>query len=89
MIYDISQVRIAPVSPVNGLMAFGSLVINGYLRLNSIAIHRKLDGSGYRLTYPTKRAGNEDRTIFHPITPELSKAIERALFHEYHKLNGS
>lgn len=87
--YDISQVRVTPVPPVNGLVAFASIVINGYLRLNSIAIHRKLDGSGYRLTYPTKRAGNEDRTIFHPITPELSKAIERVLFDEYRRLHGS
>jgi stage V sporulation protein G len=47
-----------------------------------------LDGSGFRLTYPTKRAGNEDRTIFHPITPELSKAIEQVLFEEYLKLHG-
>lgn len=89
MTYDISQVRITPVQPVNGLLAFASVVLNGHIRLNSIAIHRKLDGSGYRLTYPTKRAGNEDRTIFHPVTPELSKAIERALFEEYLKLHGS
>jgi DNA-binding cell septation regulator SpoVG len=89
MNYEFSQVRVTPVPPMNGLVAFASLVLNGNLRLNSIAIHRKMDGSGYRLTYPTKRAGNEDRTTFHPITPELSKAIERVLFDEYLKLNGS
>lgn len=89
MNYDISQVRITAVTPMNGLLAFASVVLNGNIRLNSIAIHRKLDGSGLRLTYPTKRSGNEDRTIFHPITPDLSKAIERVLFDEYRKLHGS
>lgn len=74
---------------MNGLVAFASLVLNGNLRLNSIAIHRKMDGSGYRLTYPTKRAGTEDRTMFHPITPELSKAIEQVLFDAYQNLNDS
>lgn len=88
MTYDISQVRITPVQPMNGLLAFASVVLNGNIRLNSIAIHRKLDGSGLRLTYPTKRAGNEDRMIFHPITPDLSKAIEQVLFEEYRKLHG-
>ncbi len=88
MTYDISQVRITAVQPMNGLLAFASFVLNGNIRLNSIAIHRKLDGSGFRLTYPTKRTGNEDRMIFHPITPDLSKAIEQVLFEEYRKLHG-
>lgn len=86
--FDISDVQITPVSQSNGLLAFASLVINGNLYLSSIAIHRKLDGTGLRLTYPTKRAGNKERNIFHPLTPDLSHAIERVLFDEYQRLYG-
>ena len=82
---QISDIRITPVKPVDGLVAFASLVINGNLQLGSIAIHRKLDGSGYRLTYPTKKVGMTDRTIYHPLTPDLSRAIEQALFDEYRR----
>jgi len=86
--YDITDVQITPVSPQGGLRAFASLVINQNLYLGSIAIHEKLDGSGLRLTYPTKRAGNSKRNIFHPVTPEFSKAIEQVLFAEYRKRFG-
>jgi len=68
---------------MDGLVAFASLVINGNLHLGSIAIHRKLDGSGYRLTYPTKKGGMADRAIYHPLTPDLSLAIEQALLDAY------
>lgn len=88
MTHDISDVRIIPVKAANGLVAFGSLVINGNLYLGSIAIHRKLDGTGYRLTYPTKRAGNGERALFHPITPELSRVIEQVLCEEYRRRFG-
>ena len=86
--YDITDVQITPVTPQGGLRAFASLVINGNLFLGSIAIHEKLDGSGLRLTYPTKRAGNSERNIFHPVTPELSKVIEQVLFAEYRRRFG-
>lgn len=80
MNYDFSQIRVVPVPPMNGLVAFASVVLNGSLRLNSIAIHRKLDGSGYRLTYPAKRAGNDERTIFHPIHARAIKSDRKGAF---------
>lgn len=88
MSYCISDIRIVPVKSIDGLVAFASFVINGNLHLGSIAIHRKLDGSGYRLTYPTKKAGSTDRAIYHPLTPDLSKLIEQTIFDEYRRLFG-
>lgn len=80
----ISDVRIFLIEPpIDGLVALVSCVINGRIALKSIAIHRKLDGSGYRLTYPTKKAGGRDITLFHPLDPELSKAVETAIFVAY------
>lgn len=43
------NVIIKPVKPNNGLIGFAGLTINEDIALNSIAIYRKLDGSGYRL----------------------------------------
>lgn len=77
----ISDIRISPIDPpIEGIVAFASFLVNGRLILRSIAVHRKLDGSGYRLTFPTKKAGGRDITLFHPLDPELSKAIENAIF---------
>lgn len=74
--------------PMNGLVAFASCIINAKLFIGSIAIHEKLDGSGLRLTYPTKKAGSQNLTIFHPLEPNLSKAMEQAIFAEYERLYG-
>jgi stage V sporulation protein G len=86
--FQISDVQIIPVQPIHGLVAFASCVINQKLFLSSIAIHKKLDQSGYRLTYPTKKTGNKNFTIFHPLEPSLSKAMETAIFDEYRRLYG-
>lgn len=86
--FDIADIQILPIQERNGLLAFVSLVVNQSLYLSSIAIHRKLDGSGLRLTYPTKQAGGKNRNIFHPLTPELSLTIERTVFDEYKRLYG-
>lgn len=77
----ITEVNIVPVKPQNGLVGFASLVVDGNIYLNSIAIYVKLDGS-YRLLYPTKKTGIRDMNIYHPINWEASKIIERAVFEQ-------
>lgn len=75
----VSEVNITPVKPNNGLVGIASIVIDGSLYLNSIAVYTKLDGS-YRLLYPTKIIGNRSLGLFYPINREASKAIEDAVF---------
>ncbi|MEX0881585.1 MAG: septation protein SpoVG family protein [Candidatus Saccharimonadales bacterium] len=75
----VSEVNITPVKPNNGLVGIASVVIDGNLYLNSIAIYTKLEGS-YRLLYPTKIVGNRSLGLFYPINREASKAIEDAVF---------
>jgi stage V sporulation protein G len=75
----ISEVQIIPIKPNNGLIAFASLVLDNKLYLSSIGVHKKLNGSGYRLTYPTKKVGQKSLNIFHPINSEAGKAIEEAI----------
>ena len=74
----ITEVQIIPIKPRDGLVAFASIVINN-LYLGSIGVHTKLGGSGYRITYPTKKIGNKSINIFHPINKETSKMIEETI----------
>lgn len=77
---QVTEVDIAFVKPKDGLIAFASVVLDDQLYLSGIAVHRKLDGSGYRLTYPTRRVGDSQFSVFHPIRRPIGLAIERAIF---------
>jgi DNA-binding cell septation regulator SpoVG len=74
----ITEIHIHPVTPHKGLVAFANIVLEGQLFLASIAVHEKRDGTGYRITYPTKGKGY----LFHPIDKPLSRALEQAIIHE-------
>lgn len=77
---QVTEVDIAFIKPRNGLIAFASVVLDDALYLGSIGVHRKLDGSGYRLTYPTRKIGDKSASVFHPIRRPLSAVIEQAVF---------
>lgn len=76
----ISNVEINLIKPSAGLIGFASMVLNDAVFVSGIAIHEKLDQSGYRLTYPTRKAGEQIFTIYHPINAQTSKVIENAIF---------
>jgi len=75
----ISEVQITPIKPFDGLVAFASCVIDGQLFVGSVGIHKLLDGTGYRITYPTKKINDKQLNYFHPITKEAGLAIEQAI----------
>lgn len=81
----ITEVNVVLVKPRNGLTGFASLVLNDSIYLSSIAIYTKLNG-GYRLLYPTKAAGNNSSSLFHPINRKTSDAIERAIFEKCNEI---
>lgn len=72
----ITEVQVLPIKPKDGLVGFASVVVNKGIYLGSIGIHQKADGSGFRLTYPTKSTLDKAFNIFHPINQETSKLIE-------------
>lgn len=72
----VAEVQIVPIKPADGLIAFASCVINDQLYIGSIGVHKRLDGLGYRLTYPTKMVGSRKVNFFHPVTKEAGTAIE-------------
>jgi DNA-binding cell septation regulator SpoVG len=76
----VTEVDIAFVKPKDGLIAFASVVLDDELYLSGIAIHQKLVGPGHRLTYPTRRVGEMQFDLFHPIRKPIGAAIERAIF---------
>jgi len=75
----IQNIQIVPVRATDGLLGFASLLLNGNLFLSSIGIFKKKNGDGYRILYPTKKAGVNQLCVFHPTTTELSKHIETAI----------
>ena len=77
---NVTEVDIAFVKPKDGLIAFASIVLDDQLYLSGIAVHRKLNGSGYRLTYPTRKIGPAEFNLFHPIRRPIGLAIEQAVF---------
>jgi stage V sporulation protein G len=76
----VTEVDIVFVKPKDGMIGFASLVVDNQLYLSGIAVHRRLVGSGYRLTYPTRKVGEAQFSLFHPIRKPIGLAIERAIF---------
>jgi len=75
----ISEINITPVKPSDGLVAFASCVIDGKMYIGSLGVHKLLDSSGYRITYPTKKIGSRQLNYFHPVTKEAGAKIEEAI----------
>jgi len=75
----VKEVQVHPIKPKSGLIAIASVLFKDSLFLSSIGIHRKLDGSGYRITYPTKKVAGRNIQIFHPTDRETGQAIEEAI----------
>lgn len=76
---NVKKVEIVPIKPHEGLIGFASIVVGEGLYLSSIGIHKRKDGNGFRITYPTKKVGSVNVSIFHPLDKELSKEIEQAI----------
>jgi len=72
----ITEVQIDFIKPNNSLIAFARLVLNGDVYFSSIGIHKKIDGTGYRITYPSKGK----YSVFYPINRSAGQAIESEIF---------
>ncbi len=78
----ITEVKIDFINPCEGIVAFASFVINDAICLSSIALHKKLNADGYRVTYPSKGKFS----IFHPINREVGFAIETAVLNKLNEV---
>lgn len=85
----ISEIQVMPVKPNNGLIAFASFILNEELYLGSVGIFTRLNKPGFRITYPTRKVGNTNIQIFHPITKELSEEINKSILERAEEILGS
>ena len=81
----LSEIQIIPIKPQNGLIAFASFVLDDNLYLGSIGIFTRPEG-GYRLTYPTKKIGNRNINIFHPINKNFANKIETEIIKSFEEV---
>lgn len=81
----ISEIQIVPIKPQNGLVGFASVVLNDCLYLGSIGIYTRPHG-GYRLTYPTRKAGLTNINIFYPIRKEVASVLEKVIIDKFEEV---
>ena len=74
----ITEIQIMPIKPKNGLVGFVSLVIEDNWYVGNIAIYTRVRG-GYRLVYPTKKVGEQNLPIFHPINKNEGENLEKII----------
>lgn len=59
-------------------MAFASCVLDGSYYVAGIAIFTRLNG-GFRLVYPTRKVGDRQLHVHHPISQEMGRAMDTAI----------
>lgn len=79
---QISNIQIVPIKPKDGLVAFVSFTFNDSFYFSSIGIYTRPQG-GYRLSYPTRKASNNNFSVYHPIQKDVATAIEQAIIDKY------
>ena len=58
---------------------FASCVLNGCIKLNNIAIFKRLNVPGYRLVFPEKKYWENKVQIFFPLTNDAYRDLETAI----------
>jgi DNA-binding cell septation regulator SpoVG len=84
----INEINIEPVKCSNGVVGFVNFVLDNSFYFGSIAIITRPQG-GYRLCWPTKKIGNCNFNIVHPINRSVANEIENKVLSEYRKLRGN
>ncbi len=74
---QISEINIVPIRPNEGLVAFASFVIDNNFFVSSVGVYTRLNGEGYRLTYPQRKVGEKNISVFCPINAEVGNFIEQ------------
>lgn len=82
---NISEIQIIPIKPKDGLVGFASIVFNDCLYLGSIGIYTRPQG-GFRLTYPTRKAGLTNINVFYPIRKEVASVLEKVIIDKFEEV---
>ena len=71
----ITEIQIIPVKPKDGLVAFASFVLFHGIYCSSVGVFINKENK-FRLVYPTKKVGEKNLNIFHPINPIVGIVID-------------
>ncbi|MEX0652431.1 MAG: hypothetical protein WD153_03170 [Candidatus Paceibacterota bacterium] len=67
-------------------MAFASFVLDSKWYAGNVAVYTR-PGGGYRLVYPTKKIGERNIEIFHPISKEVGDEVEKEVIRRLEHIN--
>jgi len=84
----ISEINVIPVKPNEGLIGFASFVLDERYYVGSVAIYTRLNDFGYRLVYPTKKVGEKNINIFHPLNQAVGGMIEKEVTKKLNEVFG-
>jgi len=82
----ISQIKVTPIKPADGLIAFCSFVIDDCFYIGDVGLHYSPDRPDdlYWLVYPAKTLFNGKQiNVCHPINRETELFIKRAVAARY------
>jgi len=82
----VTEIEIIPIKPKSGLIGFASFILDEKYYVGSVAVFTKINNSGFRLVYPTKKVGERNINIFHPINSIVGKFIEEMVIKKVNKL---
>ena len=85
---EVTEVEFVPIKPRQGLVGFVSCVVDGKLYLGGIGVHTVLNGDRLRMTYPTRKVGNVNIPLYHPVNAEAGEAIREAITRKVKELMG-
>ena len=85
----ISEVTFYPLRPnEKGLIGFASLLFDGKLSVNSIAVYTRPDGSDLRLLFPSRRLPNgREVNIVYPVDRLTYQLIKEAIMKKIEELS--
>lgn len=76
---EITDVTIKKIVENKWHIWFASCVVNGCLKLNNIAIFKRLNKEWYRLVFPEKKFWETKVQIFFPLTNDLYFELEKEI----------
>lgn len=84
----ITDLDLIEVAPKGSLIGFANFVVERAFSVNGVAIHRRLNGNGIRLVYPSKKLNSgREISLIYPTNSEIYQMLESVIFEKYQQMN--
>jgi len=84
----VEEVEFVPIKPREGLIGFASCLVDRRFYFAGIGVHTVLNGEGLRITYPTRKVGDTNIPLYHPVNAEVGDTIRKAITRKVKELLG-